>query len=346
MGAHVFPYHLPRRRDLEDTAEAALTDQRIAVWQPLRPRDIGAEEVEPRGVAILPHNLGGVWIDLDHPREGYRMVLPVGAVIEDKQVAVRQWTGIVLLGKGGRTKLPDHPTRGPFDDGDGGDVAEAHDQVAVGQLGHRVAVGPLLASILRGDAVGRGVHVCTAVPLPHDLAAGRHLHQIVGVHIPLVLRPRQPALDLGDEIARHFLQTEQDDVPIAQLPRIMVVCRVPHLPEHPSRPVHLHGDPCFKAVLPGREPFQLREGLATVEQVPILEQIAVEARWVGELPCVHRLPLHIDQVHGAISEQRGEQGIAIVCEYRIVGCEARPLPSDLLLVHRSRGHPPSVAACR
>src|SRR4029077_7504872 len=54
--AHVLPHYLAVRGDLEDTAAAALADQGIAVGQSLRARDVRAEEVEGRLVAVFPYD--------------------------------------------------------------------------------------------------------------------------------------------------------------------------------------------------------------------------------------------------------------------------------------------------
>jgi len=78
-------------------AVAALANERIAVREALGAGDIGAEEFEDRLIGVAPHDLAGFRIDLDDARERHRIVVPVRAVIEDQDVAVRQGPRVVLL---------------------------------------------------------------------------------------------------------------------------------------------------------------------------------------------------------------------------------------------------------
>src|SRR5688572_17673654 len=138
---HVLPDDLAGGRDLEDPAVAALADQRVAVGQALGARDVRAEEVEERLVVVLPDDRARARVDLDHARVGRRVIAAVRAVVEDQDVAVGQGTRVVLLGQRWAAELPGDSPGGPVDDRDGGDVAEAHQQIAVRHLGHRVGVG-------------------------------------------------------------------------------------------------------------------------------------------------------------------------------------------------------------
>src|SRR5262252_8706314 len=95
--AHEFPHDLADARHLEDASVAALADERVAVGEPLGARDIGAEEFEQRLVGVLPDDRARAWVDLDDARERGRVVAPVGAVVEDQQVAVVQRARVVLL---------------------------------------------------------------------------------------------------------------------------------------------------------------------------------------------------------------------------------------------------------
>src|SRR5258706_463851 len=54
--AHVLPHHVALACHLENPAVAALADQRVAVREPLRTRDVRAEELEERLVGVLPHD--------------------------------------------------------------------------------------------------------------------------------------------------------------------------------------------------------------------------------------------------------------------------------------------------
>ena len=99
------------RCHLEDAAVAPLADQRVAVGEALRARDVRAEEVEQRLVGILPDDLAGARIDLDHARECRRMIVPVRAVVEDQEVAVRQRPRVVLLRQRRAAEFPDDRPR-------------------------------------------------------------------------------------------------------------------------------------------------------------------------------------------------------------------------------------------
>ena len=104
MRADIFPHDVALARHLEDAAVTAFADQRVAVGEPLRTRDVRAEELEERLVGILPDDRVGARINLDHAREGRGMVDAVGAVVEDQDVAVGQRARVVLSGPaaGGR----------------------------------------------------------------------------------------------------------------------------------------------------------------------------------------------------------------------------------------------------
>src|SRR5205807_7187531 len=110
--ADIFPHHLTDRRHLEDAAVAALADQRIAVAEALRAGDVRAEEFEDRLIGVSPHDLAGARIDLDDAGEGHRVVAAMRAVVEDQDVAVRQWPRIVLLRQGWPADLPDNVAGG------------------------------------------------------------------------------------------------------------------------------------------------------------------------------------------------------------------------------------------
>src|SRR2546421_3551698 len=97
MRADIFPYHFGTLRHLEEATVAAFADQRIAIGEALRPGNVRAEKIEDRLVGVLPDDVVGARIDLDDAREGGGVVAPVGAVVENQDIAVRQWPRIVLL---------------------------------------------------------------------------------------------------------------------------------------------------------------------------------------------------------------------------------------------------------
>src|SRR2546426_12770197 len=124
--------------------------------------DVGTEEVEERLVVVLPHDRAGPRIDLDHARVRRRMIATVRAVVEDEEIPVGQWPGIVLLGQGRATELPGDGARATIDDGHPRDVAEADHEVTVGPLRDGVAVRPLLAMVLERDDLRREVEMLPA----------------------------------------------------------------------------------------------------------------------------------------------------------------------------------------
>ena len=334
--AHVLPHHLAIGCDLEDPSVAPLADERVAVGQALSARDVRAEEIEERLVVVLPHDLAGARIDLDHPRVGRGMIPAMRAVVEDEEVAVGQRPGIVLLGQGRAAELPDDRAGDAIDDDDGRDVPEADHQVTVGQLGHRVGVRPLLAVVLSRDDLGVEVQVLPAPPLPDGLAAGRDLDQVVGVHGAVDLGAGQAAPDPRAQRRRQRAQAQQDDVAVAQLARIVVMVRVANLPHDLAVPVDLEGGARLEP-LPGHEALHAVFDLARVEEVTVVEQVAVGAGPMRQRPGVRDRPVHVDQVDGPVAEHRRKQGKARQRARRVVRDQAGARPPHPLLIHGRRG---------
>src|SRR5215468_2059620 len=129
--AYELPHHLAAGGHLEDASVAALADQRVAVGQALRARDIGAEEVEERLVVIFPHDRARARVHLDHARVRRGMIAAVGPIVEDQEIAAGQRARVVLLRQRRAAKRPRDRASAPIDDGHGGDVAKAHDEIAV-----------------------------------------------------------------------------------------------------------------------------------------------------------------------------------------------------------------------
>ena len=201
MRAHVLPHYLAVARDLEGAPVASLTDQRIAVRQSLRARNVGTEEFEERLIGVLPDDRARAWVHLDDARERGRVIAAVRAVVEDEDVPSGQRPRIVLLREGWAAELPDDLPRGSLDHHDRRDVPEAHDEVAVCRFRHRVAMSPLGATVLWSDRMGRRIEMLPASPLPDDVAAGGHLQQVIGVHRPVGFGARPAALDAADDVA-------------------------------------------------------------------------------------------------------------------------------------------------
>ena len=285
---------------------AALADQRVAVAEPLGARDVGAEEIEQRLVAVLPHDGAGARVHLDHARVGRGVIAAVRPVVEDQEVAVGQRPRVVLLGEGRAAERPRDRARAAVDDDDGGDVAEAHDEAAVGPLGHRVGVRPLRAVILERDDGRLDVQVLPAPPLPDHLAARRHLQQVVGVDGGAGgLAAGEPALDARVERAGQRAQAEEQDVAVAQLAGVVVMIGVLHLPGDLAVPVHLQRGAPLEA-RPRLEALEVLHDLAGVEQVAVVQQVAVAAGAVGQAPRVDDGAVHVDQVDGTVAEHRRE----------------------------------------
>src|SRR5262249_51664941 len=129
--AHVLPHHLALSRDLEDAPVAALTDQRIAVREPLRTRNVRTEEFEERLIGVLPDDRARAGIHLDHARERDRVIAPVRAIVEYQDVASGERPRIMLLRERRAAELPHDLARGTLDHHDRRDVPKAHDEVAV-----------------------------------------------------------------------------------------------------------------------------------------------------------------------------------------------------------------------
>jgi hypothetical protein len=262
------------------------------------------------------------------------MIAPVRAVVEDQKIPVGQRTRVVLLGERWAAEPPDDLARGPVDHDDGRDVAEAHDDVALRRLGHRVAVRPLRPAVLERHRMGRGVEVIPASPLPHDLAARRHLDEVVGVHRAARLGARQSTLDAAGEIGGQRPQAEQEDVAVAEPARVVVMIRMPDLPDDAPVPVHLEDRAALEA-RPSLEALEVFHDLAAVEQMPVGEQMAVEARSMRQAPGVRDLAVHVHEVDGTVAVHRREQRVARLGARGIVGDEPGPRSPDLLLIHRA-----------
>src|SRR5215471_20379847 len=101
----------------------------------------------------------------------------------------------------------------------------------------------------------------------------------------------------------------------------MMMIWVRDLPEDLPVPVNLERGPRLEA-RPPLEALKVPHDLTAIEEMPIVEQTAVEAGGIGQLPRVDRLTPHVDQVHRAVAEHRGEEGVAIERTCRIVSVSA------------------------
>src|SRR5262249_22262045 len=127
---HELPHHLAAGAHLEDAPVAALADQRVAIGQALRARAVWAGEGEEPVVVIFPHDRARARVYLDHARVRRGMITAVGPIVEDQEIAAGQRARVVLLGQRRAAERPDDRAGAPLDDGHGGDVAKAHDEIA------------------------------------------------------------------------------------------------------------------------------------------------------------------------------------------------------------------------
>src|SRR6266542_3030817 len=110
-----------------------------------------------------------------------------------------------------------------------------------------------------------------------------------------------------------------------------MVVGVLHLPQHPALPVDFQGGAGLEA-RPCLEPAEVIHDLAAVEQISVVEKVAVEAGPMRHLPAVGDLARHVDQVDRAVARHRREQGVAGLRQRRIVGDQPGAAAADLLLV--------------
>src|SRR5262249_48076126 len=120
----------------------------------------------------------------------------------------------MLPGDGRRAELPQDLARlaGDAEDGRGGPIA--CEDVTVGQLEDTVALMPQGPRRLNlGDAVFDGIEVFPGTPFPDCLSSGRHLGQVIRVHLAdVVLRPRMILARGKPVLLRPSLDTPGDVV--------------------------------------------------------------------------------------------------------------------------------------
>ena len=266
------------------------------------------------------------------------MIAAVGAVVEDQQIAAGQRARVVLLGERRAAERPDDLAGGALDHDHRRDVAEAHHDVAIGRLGDGVAVGPLGAAVLRRDGVGLGIEMFPAPPLPHGLAPGRRFQEIVGVDHAVDLGTGQAAPHASRHLGGQRAQAQEQHVAVAEPPGVVMVIRVLQLPDDAPAPIHFQYGAALEAG-PRLEPSEVLGDLPAVEEMTVVEQVPVEAGPVGQPPRVGEGAVHVQQVHGAVTQHRREERVARLGARGIVGDEPGPRTPDLLLIdrHAARG---------
>ena len=94
-GVHPLPDNAALRGDLKYPAGRTLTDQNVAVRQPIRPRYMSTEELNLWGRQILPHDFIGLRVDFYDARPWDSVA--VHPVIEDLDVAIGKESSVVLM---------------------------------------------------------------------------------------------------------------------------------------------------------------------------------------------------------------------------------------------------------
>ena len=84
----ILPDHSAFGGNLEEPAEPALIDERVAVRQTLSVRYSRAEEIRHWRFLVFPYDLFGRRIDFEHARERERLVQAVWPIVEKQDVAV------------------------------------------------------------------------------------------------------------------------------------------------------------------------------------------------------------------------------------------------------------------
>src|SRR5258707_425847 len=81
------------------------------------------------------------------------------------------------------------------------------------------------------------------------------------------------------------------------------------------------------------ESVEVLHDFAAVQQVPVVEQVAVESGSVREAPHVCDVAIHLHEIHGAVTEHRRKKRIAGLRARGVVGDESSPRSPDFLLIH-------------
>src|SRR5213593_1919228 len=107
--------------------------------------------------------------------------------------------------------------------------------------------------------------------------------------------------------------------------------RMLDLPDGLAVPVDLEGGARLEA-RPRFEAPEVLHHLAGVEEMAVVEEIAVEARAIRHAPRVDDVAVHVDQVDGAVAEHRREERVARLRARGVVGDQADAGPTYALLV--------------
>src|SRR5262245_58514039 len=151
-------------------------------------------------------------------------------------------------------------------------------------------------------------------PFPDRLSRGRHLRQVVRVHLAdVVLLPSRiltrrkavllyPALDAPGDVVGNSAHTIEQHVSIAQQNAVVMVIRMAHFPQHLAVPVRFENHPAFEReatekALPRRAPV--------IEERAPLGEIARQTWRVRQVPGVNHLTAEVDEIHPSVSPDEG-----------------------------------------
>src|SRR5262245_16959009 len=291
-GVDVLPDNLALLGDLEEPALHPLTNERVAIGQPLRAADKEAEKL-PRGPRLVfPDDGVRFRIHLDDARLRARPG-PHGmeAIVEDENVSIREGIGVMLMTQLVLAPFPAEVTTLLVDDGHRVQQSKAGEHIAIGQDLAGIGMRPLLASVERTDGIGVGVEMLVGVPLPDHFFIRCDLMEVIAPDAALVFGPRRAAFDAPGQFCRNRLPTQHHGVAIGHATEIMMQGVLRILPQNVPIPIHFHD-----GAAPAAEGDRPLAGLAADQEMAVIEEIAVVAGTIWQLPAVDDGALHIDQV--------------------------------------------------
>src|SRR5215472_8038126 len=99
-------------------------------------------------------------------------------------------------------------------------------------------MSPRLPLILHSrDAIRLRIEVLPSTPFPNALPIGRHLDEIVPVHLSVMFRARHSPFNLRNEIMRQPSQANQKHVTVAQPYAIVMMIGLANFPKNAPVPV-------------------------------------------------------------------------------------------------------------
>jgi hypothetical protein len=126
-------------------------------------------------------------------------------------------------------------------------------------------------------------------PLPDDVSFGRHLDEVITVHLAVViLGAGSTATDYRDDRSGKRHRAKEKHVPIAQPDAVVVMIGTLELPQDPPLPVHFQ----YGASLEGQSSHVCEIwDLSVIEERPAVGEIAIRAWRVRHVPGVDNASL-------------------------------------------------------